>query len=213
MHGFWTLVSAALIVWVVNLVSDLTPGPWQVTSRRRRLQDSVGDRCWPPPARWRPVCSGRRTLRQAISGQVFHLGGQVGGGERRSGAPRGQLNRTSSRPPLLRTAPNSGSDSSRITLAERERSCVALSSEAKSPTPGGPWSSVCATQYGIENFAEPVADLVEMRRLACDRMDRHAEPRRVDARIALARLLGGVDRRVRTETARMQLDPVPLPIA
>jgi putative membrane protein len=37
-HGFWTLVSATLIVWVVNLVLDLTPGPWQVTSRRRRLQ-------------------------------------------------------------------------------------------------------------------------------------------------------------------------------
>jgi putative membrane protein len=37
-HGFWTLVSATLIVWIVNLVLDLTPGPWQVTSRRRRLQ-------------------------------------------------------------------------------------------------------------------------------------------------------------------------------
>ena len=37
-HGFWTLVAATLIVWVVNLVLDLTPGPWQVTSRRRRLQ-------------------------------------------------------------------------------------------------------------------------------------------------------------------------------
>lgn len=35
-HGFWTLVEATLIVWLVNLVLDLTPGPWQVTGRRRR---------------------------------------------------------------------------------------------------------------------------------------------------------------------------------
>jgi putative membrane protein len=35
-HGFWTLVAATLIVWVVNLVLDFTPGPWQVTGRRRR---------------------------------------------------------------------------------------------------------------------------------------------------------------------------------
>ena len=35
-HGFWTLVEATLIVWVVNLVLDLAPGPWQVTGRRRR---------------------------------------------------------------------------------------------------------------------------------------------------------------------------------
>jgi putative membrane protein len=35
-HGFWTLVEATLIVWVVNLVLDLTPGPWQVTGKRRR---------------------------------------------------------------------------------------------------------------------------------------------------------------------------------
>jgi putative membrane protein len=35
-HGFWTLVAAALIVWVVNLVLDFTPGPWQVTGKRRR---------------------------------------------------------------------------------------------------------------------------------------------------------------------------------
>lgn len=36
-HGFWTLVSATLIVWVVNLALDFTPGPWQVTGRRRRV--------------------------------------------------------------------------------------------------------------------------------------------------------------------------------
>jgi putative membrane protein len=35
-HGFWTLVEATLIVWLVNLVLDLTPGPWQVTGKRRR---------------------------------------------------------------------------------------------------------------------------------------------------------------------------------
>lgn len=37
-HGFWALVAATLIVWVVNLVLDLTPGPWQITGRRRRLK-------------------------------------------------------------------------------------------------------------------------------------------------------------------------------
>lgn len=35
-HGFWTLVEATLIVWVVNLILDFTPGPWQVSGRRRR---------------------------------------------------------------------------------------------------------------------------------------------------------------------------------
>ncbi len=35
-HGFWTLVAATLIVWVVNVVLDFTPGPWQVTGKRRR---------------------------------------------------------------------------------------------------------------------------------------------------------------------------------
>jgi putative membrane protein len=27
-HGFWALVEATLIVWVVNLVLDVAPGPW-----------------------------------------------------------------------------------------------------------------------------------------------------------------------------------------
>jgi len=35
-HGFWALVEATLIVWIVNLVLDFTPGPWQVTGKRRR---------------------------------------------------------------------------------------------------------------------------------------------------------------------------------
>ncbi|HET8978855.1 MAG TPA: phage holin family protein [Solirubrobacteraceae bacterium] len=37
-HGFWTLVEATLIVWLVNLVLDFTPGPWQITGRRRGLR-------------------------------------------------------------------------------------------------------------------------------------------------------------------------------
>jgi len=35
-QGFWSFVEATLIVWLVNLVLDFTPGPWQVTGRRRR---------------------------------------------------------------------------------------------------------------------------------------------------------------------------------
>lgn len=35
-HGFWTLVEATLMVWVVNLGLDFVPGPWQVTGKRRR---------------------------------------------------------------------------------------------------------------------------------------------------------------------------------
>ena len=37
-HGFWTLVAATLIVWLANLALDVTPGPWQITGRRRRLR-------------------------------------------------------------------------------------------------------------------------------------------------------------------------------
>jgi putative membrane protein len=35
-HGFGTLIEATLIVWIVNMALDLTPGPWQVTGKRRR---------------------------------------------------------------------------------------------------------------------------------------------------------------------------------
>jgi putative membrane protein len=38
LHGFWTLVGATLIVWVVNMVLDVTPGPWQLTGKRRKLR-------------------------------------------------------------------------------------------------------------------------------------------------------------------------------
>jgi putative membrane protein len=38
MHGFWALVEATAIVWLVNLALDFTPGPWQVTGKRRRRQ-------------------------------------------------------------------------------------------------------------------------------------------------------------------------------
>jgi putative membrane protein len=37
-HGFWTLVGATVVVWLVNLALDLTPGPWQLTGRRRRMR-------------------------------------------------------------------------------------------------------------------------------------------------------------------------------
>jgi putative membrane protein len=37
LHGFWTAVKATLIVWVVNLVLDFTPGPWQISRGRRTL--------------------------------------------------------------------------------------------------------------------------------------------------------------------------------
>ena len=37
-HGFWTFVEATLIVWFVNMVLDLTPGPWQITGQRQRLR-------------------------------------------------------------------------------------------------------------------------------------------------------------------------------
>ena len=41
--GFWTLVGATLIIWTVNLVLDYTPGPWQVTGKRRRRRIRRGD--------------------------------------------------------------------------------------------------------------------------------------------------------------------------
>ncbi len=45
-YGFWTLVKATLIIWLVNLALDFTPGPWQVTGNRRRRR-SRADRTPP----------------------------------------------------------------------------------------------------------------------------------------------------------------------
>jgi putative membrane protein len=42
-HGFWTLVSATLIVWLVNVLLDLMPGPWQLTGKRRRRWRREGE--------------------------------------------------------------------------------------------------------------------------------------------------------------------------
>jgi putative membrane protein len=41
-HGFWTLVAATLIVWVVNLALDHVPGPWQVSGKRLRRRGRMG---------------------------------------------------------------------------------------------------------------------------------------------------------------------------
>lgn len=41
-HGFWTLVKATLIVWIVNLALDFTPGPWQITGKRGRINHRRG---------------------------------------------------------------------------------------------------------------------------------------------------------------------------
>jgi putative membrane protein len=43
-HGFWALVEATIIVWLVNLALDLLPGPWQLTRKRRRRQIRRADR-------------------------------------------------------------------------------------------------------------------------------------------------------------------------
>ena len=32
-HGFWALVEATIIVWLVNMALDLIPGPWQISRR------------------------------------------------------------------------------------------------------------------------------------------------------------------------------------
>lgn len=40
--GFWTLVLATVIVWLVNMVLDATPGPWQLSGRRGRINRLLG---------------------------------------------------------------------------------------------------------------------------------------------------------------------------
>jgi putative membrane protein len=41
-YGFWTLVKATIIVWIVNLALDRIPGPWQIAGRRGRLNRGRG---------------------------------------------------------------------------------------------------------------------------------------------------------------------------
>jgi putative membrane protein len=43
-HGFWTLVWATVIVWVVNMALDFTPGPWQIAGKRGRINRRRGAR-------------------------------------------------------------------------------------------------------------------------------------------------------------------------
>jgi putative membrane protein len=38
-HGFWTLVLATVIIWLVNVALDYTPGPWQITGKRRQRHE------------------------------------------------------------------------------------------------------------------------------------------------------------------------------
>ena len=38
-HGFWTYVWATVFIWIVNLILDLTPGPWQITGNRRERHE------------------------------------------------------------------------------------------------------------------------------------------------------------------------------
>jgi putative membrane protein len=35
-NGFWTLVKATLIVWIVNVLLDHVPGPWRLVRQRKR---------------------------------------------------------------------------------------------------------------------------------------------------------------------------------
>jgi putative membrane protein len=42
-RGFSALVLATLIVWLVNVLLDLAPGPWQLTGKRRRRWRREGE--------------------------------------------------------------------------------------------------------------------------------------------------------------------------
>jgi putative membrane protein len=41
-NGFWTLVWATVIVWLVNLALDFIPGPWQIAGKRGRINRRYG---------------------------------------------------------------------------------------------------------------------------------------------------------------------------
>ncbi|HEY2318415.1 MAG TPA: phage holin family protein [Solirubrobacteraceae bacterium] len=43
-NGFWTLVWSTVIVWLFNLVLDFTPGPWQISGKRGRINRRYGRR-------------------------------------------------------------------------------------------------------------------------------------------------------------------------
>ena len=43
-NGFWTLVWSTVIVWLVNLALDFTPGPWQIAGKRGRINRRYGRR-------------------------------------------------------------------------------------------------------------------------------------------------------------------------
>jgi putative membrane protein len=43
-NGFWTLVWATVIVWLVNLALDFIPGPWQIAGKRGRINRRYGSR-------------------------------------------------------------------------------------------------------------------------------------------------------------------------
>ena len=38
--GFWTLVWATVMVWLVNMALDFVPGPWQIAGKRGRINRS-----------------------------------------------------------------------------------------------------------------------------------------------------------------------------
>lgn len=41
-HGFWTLALSTVIIWLVNVALDYTPGPWQITGKRRKRHELRG---------------------------------------------------------------------------------------------------------------------------------------------------------------------------
>ena len=41
-HGFFTLLWATLVVWLVNLALDIAPGPWRGTRRDHKLMERRG---------------------------------------------------------------------------------------------------------------------------------------------------------------------------
>ena len=44
LHGTGTLIAATILVWLVNVALDFTPGPWQITGSRRRRHERQSQR-------------------------------------------------------------------------------------------------------------------------------------------------------------------------